>query len=353
LVVEARKLSDTIQNSRNGCSEDTLIQDISKEDIDRVVQSLDAMGYDEAAQHVYGMSYPDWKKRHSKKASDEQMEKFNQSKPMWAKIDKPLLEKRTQDPGPKLRGAGGGKGTLTIANSTAAHTMSLLSNVCCQDAGETVALTTASSAITNTYPVDPTGNTLDASHSGPRQPLPYQAPALPNGDLSLSLGILTVSDRAFSGDYRTGDLSGPAVQNSVADVLNKNADTSRITLVSTVTAIVPDDSEAIQSKLKEWSDTDAIDVIFTTGGTGFSPRDVTPEATDMVLEKNCEGLLSFCTMECSRMQPLASLSRGVAGIRGKTFIANLPGNPKGVDEIMPVLLPLVLHAVADIQKVSG
>ena len=117
--------------------------------------------------------------------------------------------------------------------------------------------------------------------------------------------------------------------------------------------------EAIQSKLIDWSSSSspngvsAMDIIFTTGGTGFSSRDVTPEATAKVVERKCDGLIQFCTMECSKIQPLASLSRGIAGIKDNTFIANLPGNPNGVHEIIPILLPLALHIVADMKHVSS
>jgi gephyrin len=159
---------------------------------------------------------------------------------------------------------------------------------------------------------------------------------------------LTVSDRASSGGYETGDLSGPAVQEAVAAAVASYGDS--VTQKSTETAIVPDNTEAIQSKLKEWADNAQLDLILTTGGTGFSPRDVTPEATNNVVDRICGGLVSFCTMECAKFQPLASLSRGTAGTRGKTLIVNLPGNPKGVQEIIPVLLPLALHAISDMSK---
>jgi molybdenum cofactor synthesis domain-containing protein len=126
---------------------------------------------------------------------------------------------------------------------------------------------------------------------------------------------------------------------------------SDVAVTTTEIGIVPDESDAIQSKLKEWADSMQLDLILTTGGTGFSPRDLTPEATQAVVDRTCEGLVSFCTLECTKSQVLATLSRGTAGVRGKTLIANLPGNPKGVDEIIPILLPLALHAVADMKAV--
>ncbi|OEU17772.1 Molybdopterin binding protein [Fragilariopsis cylindrus CCMP1102] len=188
--------------------------------------------------------------------------------------------------------------------------------------------------------------------------------------ISFSLGVLTVSDRAFSGNYDTGDLSGPAVIETIQSILNNynsnndNDNTPGTTSPSTTlkmkiieTAIVQDEIKMIQDKLISWSnddDDDAIDLIVTTGGTGFSPRDVTPEATTEILERKCDGLMSFCTLQCvsSQIQPLASLSRGTAGVRGRTLIVNLPGNPYAIKEILPILLPLSLHAVADMKKIE-
>lgn len=92
------------------------------------------------------------------------------------------------------------------------------------------------------------------------------------------------------------------------------------------------------------------DIIFTSGGTGFSPRDVTPEATLPILDRECTGLMSWVSGVCSTIQPLAALSRGTAGIRNDTMIVNLPGNPRGVHETMSVVFPIVLHAVCDLQQ---
>lgn len=292
-----------------------------KEELDRVLQSLDAMGYDEAAQYVYGMNYGDWKKRHAKKASDDQMQRFNASKQMWATHDKKILAKRADAPAAKIHSVAEPQPPSASA--------SLLSNVCCQE-------------VEACLPPKP------AKKSKTREMPPFKSP-LPPG-VSFSLGILTVSDRAASGEYETGDLSGPAVAEAVKASVASYGDL--VTQNLTETAIVPDDIEAIQSKIKDWADNSQLNLILTTGGTGFSPRDVTPEATNGVVEKSCEGLVSFCTMECAKLQPLSSLSRGTAGTRGKTLIANLPGNPIGVREIVPVLLPLALHAISDMGKVQ-
>ena len=307
--MEARKLADSLEEEKD------------VEDRDKILQSLNALGYDEAAQYVYGMNYGDWKKAHAKKATDDQMHKYNDSQPMWATHDKNVLTKRADEPAAP-------QSTITTA---APASKSLLSNVCCQDVDEEPK---------QEEPPKPIRNT--------RQVPAFQPPSPPSKGVTFCLGILTVSDRASAGSYETGDLSGPAVLDAVNATL-KSLGPSVSLSQTTQTAIVPDDMQAIQAKLKEWSDTVQLDLILTTGGTGFAPRDVTPEATLGVVEKPCPGLITFCTMECSKLQSLASLSRGTAGLRGKTLIANLPGNPKGVGEIVPILLPLALHAVSDLQ----
>jgi molybdenum cofactor synthesis domain-containing protein len=229
MVVEARKLVD----KEGAGSESTTTQ-----------AALAALGYEEAAQHVYGMNYGDWKKRHLKKATDEQLAAYQASVPMQAKHDKALLATRGEKP-----------------------TSTVLTKIAEDGAPETLALQRVSQQ-------------------------------------------LTVVDQA----------------------------------------IVPDEAMAIREKLGQWASANAdTDIILTTGGTGMSPRDVTPEATRAVLDTECAGLMSFVANECSRLQPLASLSRGTAGLIGPTLVANLPGNPRGIGEIMPILLPLLLHAWVDIQ----
>jgi molybdopterin adenylyltransferase len=312
--MEARKLADSLEHEKD------------MDDRDKISQSLNALGYDEAAQYVYGMNYGDWKKAHAKKATDDQMQKYNDSQPMWATHDKNVLTKRADEPAAPQSTIAPGTTTGTPASKS-----SLLSNVCCQDVEEQTK---------QEEPPKPISNT--------RQVPAFQPPTPPSKRVTFSLGILTVSDRASSGSYETGDLSGPAVLDAVNATL-KSLGPSVSLSQTTQTATVPDDMQSIQAKLKEWSDAAQLDLILTTGGTGFARRDVTPEATLGVVEKPCPGLITFCTMECSKLQSLASLSRGTAGLRGKTLIANLPGNPKGVGEIVPILLPLALHAVSDLQ----
>lgn len=317
--MEARTLSDAIKR-------DGQVDGVTVKDLGNVLQSLDALGYDEAAQHVYGMHYDDWKKRHARKASDETMQRFNDSKPLWAKHNKEVLAKRADAPtiGRRVNKE------VSIAEKESGS-KNLLSNVCCQDVDATTQHSVVEKPICNT---------------GTRGDLPLYEPPTPP-DISFSLGILTISDRASAGQYVTGDLSGPAVEKAVEEAIDGYG--GAVKQVSTITSIVSDELEDIKAQLIEWSDVSRVNLILTTGGTGFSPRDQTPEATNAVVDRVCDGLVSFCTMECAKLQPMASLSRGSAGVRGTTLIVNLPGNPKGVGEIVPILLPLALHAIADLK----
>jgi molybdenum cofactor synthesis domain-containing protein len=149
----------------------------------------------------------------------------------------------------------------------------------------------------------------------------------------IRFGILTVSDRSASGE-RT-DASGPAL---VEAVLSQGWDVIR-------QDILPDDALSLREKLVDWADRRDLDVILTTGGTGFSPRDVTPEATLSVVERPAPGLAEAMRATSLQITPHAMLSRATAGIRGRTLIVNLPGSPKAAVENLAVIVPILPHAV--------
>jgi len=148
--------------------------------------------------------------------------------------------------------------------------------------------------------------------------------------------VLTVSDRCFAAERE--DLGGPAVSSWLEGQ----------GVVVACRAIVPDDAGAIADKLLEWSDSGRLELIVTTGGTGVSPRDVTPEATMGVLERVIPGLGEAMRAESQKKTPMAILSRAVAGVRGETLIINLPGSPQGAIENLAAVWPAVPHAVAKI-----
>lgn len=151
--------------------------------------------------------------------------------------------------------------------------------------------------------------------------------------MTLHFGILTISDRSSSGER--ADSSGPALAHLI-ESLHWSV---------TRQAIVPDEVVAIQSMLMQWSDDGEVDVILTTGGTGFSPRDVTPEATRAVIQRDAPGLAEAMRAASLTKTPHAMLSRALAGIRGKTLIVNLPGSPKGAVENLETIATVLDHAV--------
>lgn len=151
--------------------------------------------------------------------------------------------------------------------------------------------------------------------------------------MTIRFGILTLSDRSSRGERE--DASGPALARLI--------EAENWTVAKK--ALLPDDESAIRAILMEWADSGEIDVILTTGGTGFAPRDVTPEATRAVLDREAPGLAEAMRAASLKITPHAMLSRIVTGIRKKTLIINLPGSPKGAVENLQVVLPIVPHAV--------
>lgn len=155
---------------------------------------------------------------------------------------------------------------------------------------------------------------------------------------AIRCAILTISDRAFSGER--SDQSGPALAARVSEL--------KWTVVAQ--KIVPDNLEMIQNALREFANHGNTDIVLTTGGTGCAPRDVTPEATAAVIEKNVPGLAEAMRMESMKLNPHSMLSRGVAGIYHNTLIINLPGSPKGAVENFDIISAVLPHAVDLIQS---
>ncbi len=155
----------------------------------------------------------------------------------------------------------------------------------------------------------------------------------------IKVGILTISDKGWRGERQ--DKSGAVVRDSLSSLESS--------LVKS--AVIPDEVDAIASKLAGWADEGSVDIILTTGGTGLAERDVTPEATLSVVDKVVPGLAEAMRAQTFRATPSAILSRAVAGVRGRCLIINLPGSPRAVKECLEVVLPVIPHAVEIIQGV--
>jgi molybdopterin adenylyltransferase len=151
--------------------------------------------------------------------------------------------------------------------------------------------------------------------------------------MNIRFGLLTVSDRAASGERAdaSGPLLGQAVEKQGWQVVRRG--------------ILSDDLISLRDELVAWSDLDEIDVILTSGGTGFSPRDITPEATLSIIERSAPGLTEAMRAASLKITPHAMLSRAVAGIRGQVLIINLPGSPSAAVENFEVIAPVLPHAV--------
>ena len=154
-----------------------------------------------------------------------------------------------------------------------------------------------------------------------------------NMRVQITAVVLTISDSASRGERE--DLSGPAVAAELEKVGSRIA----------ATEILPDDTEVIAARLKHYADQGEVNLICTTGGTGFAPRDNTPEATRSVIEREAPGLAELMRLRSLDSTPLAPLSRAVCGIRGRTLIVNLPGSKRGAIENFTALRSSLPHAI--------
>lgn len=151
------------------------------------------------------------------------------------------------------------------------------------------------------------------------------------------IGVVTLSDKGSQG--QRVDESGPIVQSLLSTV-------GRVTH----TLILPDDIESIAGVLTEWSDLERLNLIVTTGGTGLTPRDVTPQATLQIIDYEIPGMAEVMRMQSLKKTPHAMLSRAIVGVRGQTMIVNLPGSPKAARENLEAVMPALPHALA---KLAG
>lgn len=147
----------------------------------------------------------------------------------------------------------------------------------------------------------------------------------------INAAVVTISDTRRPGDDLSGDKLAELLASAGADVAER--------------LIVTDDLEGLRNTLYTLTERDDVNLIVTTGGTGFGPRDNTPEATRAVIEREAPGMAEAMRRETAAKHPMAMLSRGICGIRGNTLIINLPGSPKAVEECFEVIRPVLQHAI--------
>lgn len=148
-----------------------------------------------------------------------------------------------------------------------------------------------------------------------------------------TLGILTSSDLGAQGQRQ--DVSGQRIRDMLVAAGFK----------ARRYEVVPDEQAILEERLRRWADEDGLDLIVTTGGTGLTSRDVTPEATRAVVDREVPGMAEAMRIQTLKHTPLAMVSRAVVGVRGRTLIINLPGSPRAVEECLEVVLPAIPHAL--------
>jgi molybdopterin adenylyltransferase len=149
----------------------------------------------------------------------------------------------------------------------------------------------------------------------------------------INAGVLTISDKGSKGQRE--DISGEVLREGVARMQGRTVEYE----------CVPDEKDVIAARLTSWADSGRVDVILTTGGTGLSARDVTPEATLSIIDREIPGIAEAMRAESLKKTPMAMLSRAVAGQRAKCIIINMPGSPKACRECMEVIAQVIPHAI--------
>jgi molybdopterin adenylyltransferase len=156
----------------------------------------------------------------------------------------------------------------------------------------------------------------------------------------MRIARVTLSDRASSGVYE--DRSGPEIERVMTELGFQD--------ITWVSVLMPDHRSSIEDTLRRLADEDGCDLILTTGGTGPAPRDVTPEATRAVLDRELPGFGEIMRMQSFARVPTAILSRSTAGTRGRSLIVNLPGNPKAIGECLPLIAPAIREALRHLRE---